>query len=70
RRVARRQAARNRRVSARRAAVRRRNALIRSGAKLCGRERGRTVCRTPRPLFCSKRKRDGRTICRAYARRR
>lgn len=69
RRVMRRQDELNRRVAARRAAIRRRNALIRSGRELCFRSGGRTVCRTPRPLFCTKRGSDGRTICRAYYRR-
>jgi outer membrane protein assembly factor BamB len=68
RRIMRRQEARNRRVLARRAAIRRRNALIARGGRLCVTKNGRARCYTPRPLFCTKRKSDGRTICRAYRR--
>jgi outer membrane protein assembly factor BamB len=69
RRVMRRGSELNRRVAARRAAVRRRNALIASGGLLCIRSHGRRVCYHPRPLFCTKRGSDGRTVCRAYRRR-
>lgn len=68
RRVLERSAARNRRVAARRAAIRRRNALIRSGGRICSGRGAERRCYRPRPLFCMKRRSDGRTICVAYRR--
>ncbi|MCW3011287.1 MAG: hypothetical protein JWO90_1691, partial [Solirubrobacterales bacterium] len=52
----------------RRAAVRRRNALRRSGARVCFERSGRKTCRRPAPLVCFKPLGEERTVCRARRR--